>query len=93
MSSYVEMDGLFVVRLSDKGYATSSSFNFGANSFGVGVSGSVTRMVVLATPEMATTASSETRASVFSKRKRHIGELTALRGNLLGQHWIGASDH
>lgn len=65
-SSYVEMDGSVFVRLREKGYSTSSSFNFGA-----GVPGSVTRMAVLASPEMTVFASPE-------EQKAHIGEMTEL---------------
>ncbi|ETO75649.1 hypothetical protein F444_08782 [Phytophthora nicotianae P1976] len=65
-SSYVEMDGSVFVRLREKGYCTSSSFNFGA-----GVPGSMTRMAVLASPELTTFVSSE-------EQKAHIGEMTEL---------------
>ncbi|KAG3116155.1 hypothetical protein PI125_g4899 [Phytophthora idaei] len=65
-SSYIEMDGSVFVRLREKGYCTSSPFNFGA-----GVPGSVTRMAVLASPEMTVFASPE-------EQKAHIGEMTEL---------------
>ncbi|CAI5709470.1 unnamed protein product [Hyaloperonospora brassicae] len=78
-SSYVEMDGSISVRLRDKGYTAFSSYNFGTDSFGVGVPGSVTRMVVLATPELTTTASLEMATPVSPvEGKSHIGELTEL---------------
>ncbi|KAF1781248.1 hypothetical protein GQ600_16084 [Phytophthora cactorum] len=65
-SSYIEMDGSVFVRLREKGYCTSSPFSFGA-----GVPGSVTRMAVLASPEMTVFTSPE-------EQKAHIGEMTEL---------------
>lgn len=70
-SSFVEMDGSVFVRLREKGYSTTSSFNFGTDGSNVGVAGSVTRFVVLASPEMTAFASTE-------EQKAHIGEITEL---------------
>ncbi|KAE8887902.1 hypothetical protein PF005_g6794 [Phytophthora fragariae] len=72
-SSYVEMDGSVFVRLRETGYCTSSPFNFtnGSESGDASVPGSVTRMVVLASPEMTAFASPE-------EQKAHVGEMTEL---------------
>ncbi|KAG7383653.1 hypothetical protein PHYPSEUDO_003457 [Phytophthora pseudosyringae] len=70
-SSYIEMDGSVFVRLREKGYCTSSPFNFGGDDATLGVPGSVTRMAVHASPEMTAFASPE-------EQKAHIGEITEL---------------
>uniref|UniRef100_A0AAV1TQM9 Uncharacterized protein n=1 Tax=Peronospora matthiolae TaxID=2874970 RepID=A0AAV1TQM9_9STRA len=78
-SAYVEMDGSIFVRIRDNGYCAFSSFNFGTDSFGVSVPGSVTRMVVLITPELATPGSLEmTTFAPPVERNSQIGELTEL---------------
>ncbi|GMF23231.1 unnamed protein product [Phytophthora lilii] len=71
-SSYVELDGSVFVRLREKGYCTSESFDFGTSlSSSVGVPGSVTRMIIIASPEMATFASTD-------EQRAHIGEVTEI---------------
>lgn len=73
-SSYVEMDGSVFVRLREKGYCSTSSFDFGSSSSendGGGVPGSVTRMSVLASPELTAIASPV-------EQKAHVGEMTEL---------------
>ncbi|CEG49628.1 uncharacterized protein PHALS_07381 [Plasmopara halstedii] len=70
-SSYIEIDGSVFVRMRDKGYITTSLYKFGTDSFGGGVPGSVTRIVVLASPEMSAFPSAETHSA-------HIGEMTEL---------------
>ncbi|GMF47503.1 unnamed protein product [Phytophthora fragariaefolia] len=74
-SSYVEMNGSIFVRLREKGYCTTAPFNFGGSAESGGssgsVPGSVTRMAVLASPEMTVFSSLE-------EQKAHIGEMTEL---------------
>jgi hypothetical protein len=72
--SYVELDGSVFVRLREKGYCAVSPLSFGqttSSSGGVGIPGSLTRMVVLASPELAAAASPE-------QHKAHVGEMTEL---------------
>ncbi|KAL4138215.1 hypothetical protein PRIC2_001722 [Phytophthora ramorum] len=71
-TSYIEMDGSVFVRLREKGFVTTSPFDFGnSTSSSVGVPGSVTRMAVLATPELSAFLSAQ-------DQKAHIGEMTEL---------------
>ncbi|KAG7386922.1 hypothetical protein PHYBOEH_008448 [Phytophthora boehmeriae] len=72
-TALVEIDGSVFVRLREKGYATTSKFSFGKESDGSsgGVAGSITRMAILMTPELAPFASEQ-------QAKEHIGEMTEL---------------
>lgn len=67
-SSYIEIEGIYV-RLRARGYLTISAYNFGTDSFGDGVPGSVTRIVVLAKPELTALALTELQGP-------QIGEMT-----------------
>ncbi|RLN53398.1 hypothetical protein BBJ29_004281 [Phytophthora kernoviae] len=72
-TAFVEIDGSVFVRLREKGYATASAFNFGhdTDASSPGVAGSVTRMAIFMTPELAPFASEQ-------QEKEHIGEMTEL---------------
>ncbi|TDH72850.1 hypothetical protein CCR75_000574 [Bremia lactucae] len=70
-SSFGEITGSMFVRLHEKGYWTSSPFHFGTNELSGGVQGSVTRIVLLVSPEITAVPS-------LVQSNAHVGEMTEL---------------